>query len=85
SAAEDAMASRFGYGSWTCEHRDQINYVMVETERFMMISRRMSKNLSLLLVLRSPVECLGMPIELIERWEDRILEAIAGSKSHPLS
>ncbi len=79
SAADEAMAVRFD------GHLNPINHVMVETERFMMISRRMDENHSVVFVLRSPVECLGMPIELLDRWGNRLLETLAGSGSPPVS
>lgn len=83
--AEEAVAARFGEQAIGCEHHNLISHVIVETERFTMISRRMNKNLSLILVLRAPVECIGMPIELLNRWESSLLEMINGLTDLPVS
>jgi hypothetical protein len=72
-AAEETMGERLARPSGV----SQIRFVMVETERFTMFSRRIANCSSLLLVLRSPVECLGMPIELLDRYEPRLRELIA--------
>ncbi len=84
-AAEESMNARFGEQAVKCKHFNPISHVTVETEQFLIISRRMNKNLSLILVLRAPVECMGMPIELIDRWEDRLLEMINGLGDLPVS
>ncbi|MEO0146046.1 MAG: hypothetical protein ABIM19_04345 [candidate division WOR-3 bacterium] len=70
SAAEEVISARLGKA-------EQIKHLMVETERFTMISRRLWKSYHVLLVLRSPVECLGMPIELLDRWEGTLRENLA--------
>jgi len=85
SAAEEAIDTRLSEPGCLCQksmgrkRRGFIKHVMVETERFMMISRRIGSRSSLLLVLRSPVECLCMPVELLDRWEDKLSELVVGS------
>lgn len=85
SAAEETISLRLGKGVINCQHLNLINHVIVETEKFTMISRRIGKNLSLLFVLRAPVECLGMWIELIDRWKDKLIEAVSDSGTLPVS
>lgn len=85
SAAEEAISFRLGEETMKCQHLNLINHVMVETEKFMMISGRIGKNLSLLFILRAPVECFGMPIELIDRWKDRLMDAVNDSGILPVS
>lgn len=85
STAEEAMAARFNNQATECKHLNPVSHVIVETERFVMISRRMNRNLSLILVLRAPVECMGMPIDLLDRLEGRLLEMNNGLGDLPVS
>jgi len=85
SAAEEALSARLAGPSPGQDRTSHIIYVMVETERFTMFSRRIANCLSLLLVLRSPAECLGMPIELLDRWEPRIRELVINPGAYPVS
>jgi hypothetical protein len=51
----------------------------------MMVSRRIGSRSSLLLVLRSPVECLCMPIDLLDRWGSKLAELVLDSRGFSVS
>jgi len=67
-SAEQAIKARL-------DEQDRIRDFIVETSKFFMICRRLDNDLLLFLFLRSPVPCIGAPIDLLDHWQEGLVKA----------